>query len=170
MERFEQRPVFGWGGYGRSRIRDEEGEDITIADGLWIIVLGTSGWVGYLSFFGLLVLPLMRLHRTLKRKGVEFATVGLAMITAANFIYIIPNSTLSMIAFMMAGALAGYVQFDAVKEEAPAERGGMPEPRRAEARYTRFPGSSNDPPQTSRKPEPVHRRSGLRRESTARKT
>jgi hypothetical protein len=41
--------VFGWGGYGRSRVYDDTGKDITIADGLWIITLGQNGIFGLLA-------------------------------------------------------------------------------------------------------------------------
>ena len=37
---------FGWGGYGRSRVYDETGKDISVTDGLWIITYGTNGIYG----------------------------------------------------------------------------------------------------------------------------
>ncbi len=41
-----QGSFFGWGGYGRSRVYDEKGRDISITDGLWIITYGTNGIYG----------------------------------------------------------------------------------------------------------------------------
>jgi hypothetical protein len=41
--------VFGWGGYGRSRVYDNTGKDITVADGLWIITLGQNGIFGLVA-------------------------------------------------------------------------------------------------------------------------
>ena len=41
--------VFGWGGYGRSRVYDEYGKDISITDGLWIITLGQNGIFGLMA-------------------------------------------------------------------------------------------------------------------------
>src|SRR5699024_3988850 len=32
-----QRPVFGWGGWGRNRVYNKYGKDISITDGMWII-------------------------------------------------------------------------------------------------------------------------------------
>ena len=52
-----QRPVFGWGGWGRSRVYDEEGNDISVTDGLWIIALGNSGMVGLGSLTATILLP-----------------------------------------------------------------------------------------------------------------
>ena len=34
------RPVFGWGGWGRSRLHDDQGRDVSVTDGLCIISAG----------------------------------------------------------------------------------------------------------------------------------
>ncbi len=56
-----QKPLFGWGGWGRSRVYEEnwQGElfDATVTDSLWIIDLGTNGLVGLLSEYIALILP-----------------------------------------------------------------------------------------------------------------
>jgi hypothetical protein len=57
------RPWLGWGGWGRSRVYDEEGRDLTITDGLWIITLGTTGLVGLLALALSLALPALLLLR-----------------------------------------------------------------------------------------------------------
>jgi len=54
-----ERAVFGWGGFGRSRIFNEKGEDISTTDSLWIIALGSNGAVGLASVFGVLLLPVI---------------------------------------------------------------------------------------------------------------
>jgi hypothetical protein len=41
--------VFGWGGYGRSRVYDETGKDVSVTDGLWIITLGQNGIFGLMA-------------------------------------------------------------------------------------------------------------------------
>ena len=53
-------PVFGWGGWGRARVRDEKGKDITIADSLWIISFGNNGAVGLCS----ITITIMRRYNT----------------------------------------------------------------------------------------------------------
>lgn len=45
-EKARERPVLGWGAWGRNRITDEYGEDESVTDGLWIIVFGQRGLVG----------------------------------------------------------------------------------------------------------------------------
>ena len=53
-----RRPLFGWGGWGRARVYNEEGKDISITDGYWIIVLGNTGLVGLAALTTMVLLPL----------------------------------------------------------------------------------------------------------------
>jgi len=114
-----EKPIFGWGGWGRSFIYSQSGEKTSTVDGTWIIVLGSRGWVGYVSFFALLTLPLLALRRARRRKEIPIETIALALIMTGNIIYLIPNSTLSPIAWLITGALAGFVQFDRVVQDNP---------------------------------------------------
>lgn len=50
-------PVLGWGGWGRNRVYDETGKDISVTDGLWIIELGEFGIVGLVSVYLMILLP-----------------------------------------------------------------------------------------------------------------
>lgn len=52
-----QNPIFGWGGFGRNRVYDQNGKDISITDSLWIIVFGINGVVGLCSMTASLLLP-----------------------------------------------------------------------------------------------------------------
>jgi O-antigen ligase len=64
-ERAKERPLLGWGAYGRSFVRDEEGKPISVPDGLWILVFGQNGILGLSALLSLLVLPpllFMRLY------------------------------------------------------------------------------------------------------------
>jgi hypothetical protein len=56
-----ERPVFGWGGWSRSRIIDADGRDRSITDGLWVIAVGTNGLVGLISLYSSLLLPMVLL-------------------------------------------------------------------------------------------------------------
>lgn len=59
IDRALEAGLFGWGGWGRSRVFDEDGKDISVTDGLWIITLGTRGVYG-LTFLNIaIVLPLI---------------------------------------------------------------------------------------------------------------
>ncbi|MEN8200363.1 MAG: hypothetical protein ABFR63_09870 [Thermodesulfobacteriota bacterium] len=52
---------FGWGGWGRSRVYDDDGRDITITDGLWIITMGTRGIYGIILMSLTIVMPMLLL-------------------------------------------------------------------------------------------------------------
>lgn len=69
------------------------------------------------------------------------ATMTLAMITAANMIYLIPNSTLGVLAWMVAGTTVGFLQYGR-KEEAASEASTDDTPREpppSRSAYSRFP-------------------------------
>ena len=57
LEKAWQRPIFGWGGFGRNRIYNESGQDTSLTDGFWIIVFGINGLVGLISIGCVLLLP-----------------------------------------------------------------------------------------------------------------
>jgi hypothetical protein len=48
---------FGWGGWGRSRVYDIYGEDLSVTDSMWIVTLGSNGVVGLGSLMTALLLP-----------------------------------------------------------------------------------------------------------------
>ncbi len=52
-----QRPIFGWGSWGRNRVVSDQGYDQAMTDGLWIIYFGRHGLVGLSCFTLILLLP-----------------------------------------------------------------------------------------------------------------
>lgn len=141
LEKAQRKPLFGWGGWNRNRVLNGEGRDVSTVDGLWIGILGTSGWVGYLSYFGFLVFPVLFLRSAFKRKDISFETLALGMISAGNLIYIIPNATLTPVGFLIFGAVAGYGIYDTVASsetvaaDASQKRGAPQFTRAAEKRF-----------------------------------
>ena len=110
LERASQRIMFGWGRWGRSRIYDEWGNDISVTDGRWIITLGQFGILGFLAEFGLLALTVFRAASALRFAESERDSVflaALALIIAINMIDLLPNASLSPWTWLLAGALAG---------------------------------------------------------------
>jgi hypothetical protein len=108
LARAAERPVFGWGGWGRSRVYDEyTGQDLSVTDGAWVIIIGGNGWVGYLGTFGLLTLPIFGLFRLRADPGVTLETSALCLILALNLLDLLPNSGLTLITWTLAGALMG---------------------------------------------------------------
>lgn len=100
------KPLAGWGGWGRNRVIDEfTGEDQSVTDGMWIIIIGTNGWLGYIAQFGLVCVPIFLLF--LQGRHVSLATAGLCMVLTVNLIDLIPNATLTPVTWLVAGALMG---------------------------------------------------------------
>lgn len=114
LARAFERPWFGWGRYGRSRVYDETtGKDLSVTDGRWIIDIGQFGLFGFLSEFGLLAICVYRaasasrLSRSLK----EQRTLGtLALIVAINIFDLLPNSGLIPWTWLLSGALLGQAE------------------------------------------------------------
>lgn len=145
LDRAALRPVIGWGNSSRWRVFDERGRDVTLSDGTWIIILAQRGWLGFVSFFGLLLVPVLLLRRALKSRPLSNETSVLALMVGANLVYLIPNSALSPIGWLVAGALAGFVQFAPSAKTAPdeAEDTDQTTPARMRPAYTRFgPGAA----------------------------
>lgn len=52
--------LFGWGGWGRNRIKDPvTGKDISVTDSLWIIVFGQNGLLGLVTMMIMFLLPVL---------------------------------------------------------------------------------------------------------------
>ena len=110
LDRASQRFVFGWGRYGRSRIFDIYGKDVSVSDGGWVIAIGQFGLFGFIGEFGLLAWPVLRAASALRfvesaRAGIFLA--ALALIMAASMIDLLPNDSLSPWTWLIAGALLG---------------------------------------------------------------
>lgn len=124
VEHARERFLFGWGGWGRNRVYDPiTGEDISITDGFWIIVLGTQGLVGYFAVFGLLSLPVIALWRLTRRSkvgDVDPLAGGLCIIVGFNLIELLPNSSQMPSTWLMVGALLGYAE-SLARSGAPSE-------------------------------------------------
>lgn len=108
LSRANEKPIAGWGRFGRSRVYDPDtGRDVSVTDGWWIIVIGTSGWVGYLAMFGLLTVPTFLIWRTGKLQEIERSSIGLIMVLAVALVYSIPNAFFGPVHWLIAGAIAG---------------------------------------------------------------
>lgn len=125
-----ERPLVGWGGWGRSRVYDETGIDITIADGYWIIVLGVDGWLGYLARMGLLTAPIFLLLFRGRRADISLESSIIALALAANIADLVPNSSATPLTWLLAGSLWGRLELrnvtaaDAPSEIPSAQRSG----------------------------------------------
>ena len=134
LARASERPLFGWGSWGRNHIRDPfTGEITSTTDGRWIIVIGSLGWCGYIVEFGLLALPLLLLARASATRGANALSPfsgSIGLLLAFNMIDMLPNATLIPFTWLMAGSLLGYAEALARKEaplpEQPADAAPAP--------------------------------------------
>lgn len=132
-EKALERPWLGWGGWGRSRVFDDSGRDVTITDGLWIILLGSQGVLGLAALTLAIMLPAARLawrlplSRWLEPDAVGAAAVGTLVVlwmcdnllnAMLNPIYVVAAGGL-----MGLGAIGGPWARPASPGEAELERG-----------------------------------------------
>jgi hypothetical protein len=113
VDRAMQRPVFGWGGWGRWRVRDDSGMDITVSDSWWAILLGTTGVFGLIAAYGTFIASLFVLIRVRTRRRIFDGAQGAAWaIGFALLLFVLDTLANAMpnTAFMLAaGALSSYV-------------------------------------------------------------
>lgn len=114
LEKAQERILFGWGGFGRSRIYDERrGGLVTIVDGFWIIQLGQRGILGMLSIFGFIALPVLLTYRRFDRihsRRDRSLMASLALIVSLLAIDLLPNGLFTYLPLVLSGALLGLVE------------------------------------------------------------
>jgi len=114
LERAAEKPLFGWGTWGRNHIMDQNtGQFLTVTDGRWILVIGVLGWVGFLAEMGLLTLPVFLLWA--RTRGADPASLSpwigpIALILVINVVDLIPNATITPLTWLFAGAVLGYAE------------------------------------------------------------
>ncbi|MFW6197491.1 MAG: O-antigen ligase family protein, partial [Myxococcota bacterium] len=113
MEKVAQRPLFGWGGFGRAALYESwSGQELSVRDGAWIILLGERGLFGFAVAFGLLTIPIGLAARRLRRwpdGPTRRLAATLALIVAVMTVDLLPNGLFNYLPFFLAGSLAGVV-------------------------------------------------------------
>ncbi|MFV0301201.1 MAG: hypothetical protein ACK5IP_10040 [Paracoccus sp. (in: a-proteobacteria)] len=115
LERAMERPLFGWGAWGRNLpVNPETGRYAAIPDGAWVIAFSARGILGYVAQFGLLISPMIILWRRnfalFRRfdKSDSLMIVALALMLAINLIELIPNATLTPLTWLLNGTVLGH--------------------------------------------------------------
>lgn len=128
LERANQKPVAGWGSWGRNSIFDPEtGQMTSVTDGIWLNFIGVYGWLGYIGRFGLLTVPILLYALRRKSSGPSLITPGLTVLLAAMLIDLLPNSGLVNYVWLCAGAVAGAAVLRSAKDS--AETAGTANPQ-----------------------------------------
>lgn len=133
------KPFGGWGGYARDQIFNNEGVRTSVSEGRWIQTIGSRGWLGYIALFGVLTVPIFLARKPISTAQTPPETTVLAIIMAGNLIYMIPNSTLTPISWLVFGSLSGYLRHypSGIDIERP-DRTNELEIKRSDTKYTRF--------------------------------
>ena len=100
-EKALRKPAFGWGGWGRWRVTNEQGRDITLPDGQWVIALGETGITGLAAFTAAMLLPaticVWRLPRPLRLGAAGVPVIALSTLVVLymvdNLFNAMPNPT-----------------------------------------------------------------------------
>lgn len=122
LEKFSSRPWFGWGGNARNRVITAAGEDISVTDGDWIIILGSAGVIGAIAYYGPPVLSVLKAAKAtykMSNRDDQLVMAALAMSIGMHLVDSIPNSLAGTPLSFLAGALAGTA---AVQLRTPATR------------------------------------------------
>jgi hypothetical protein len=106
-----QRPIWGWGSWGRSHTTDQNGKDVTIPDGMWAIAIGDHGIVGLSAFLLAWLLPVWALAMRRDRRLLWEDPRGCVVLVAAvavvmHSIDCIANAMSNPIYPLLAGSVA----------------------------------------------------------------
>jgi len=108
-----QQMLFGWGGFGRNRIYNEAGEDISVTDSLWIITFGINGAFGLVTMTAAILTPsigfLIRYPARLWRNPNVAPAAALAVCIVLYMLDCVLNAMVNPIFMLAAGGLAGAV-------------------------------------------------------------
>lgn len=131
LEHAQERPLLGWGNWGRNQLWDPAtGLIATVTDGRWIIALGMFGWVGFLAEFGLLFWPIVLMRRKTRELSDDQISPYISPLTvllALNMLDLLPNATLTSLTFMIAGALTGYAEQGAHETQSEGAQSPLPD-------------------------------------------
>ena len=143
LDKARERPLFGWGGWGRNFVFNEFGEDLSIADGYWVLVIGQGGWMRYLAEFGLLCIPIVLAACRIQRYRLGPESSLLALVLTGNLIDLIPNATITPVTWIMAGALWGRLERGRIAAN-PAALTSAPDSRSFDHQQLRPPRQLDD--------------------------
>jgi hypothetical protein len=110
LKHASDRFFFGWGRFGRSRVYDESGSDVSLTDGGWIITMGQFGFFGFVAEFGLLSLPVMTAFfafRFAETNRDKIFLGALMLIIAVTVLEQLPNASVSSWTWLLVGSLSG---------------------------------------------------------------
>lgn len=111
LDKGRERFFFGWGGWGRSRVYNEEtGRDTSVTDGRWIITFGQYGLFGFIAEFGLLAVSIFRAYaasKIVESKTEQSLLAAHALLIGIVMMDQLPNASLQPWLWLLTGVLLG---------------------------------------------------------------
>jgi hypothetical protein len=106
-----ERMAFGWGGFGRNRVFNEAGEDISVTDSLWILAFGVYGLFGLVTLTASILLPVIafcvRYPARLWTNPRVAPAAALAVCLCLYMLDCVLNAMINPIFMLAAGGLVG---------------------------------------------------------------
>lgn len=142
LEKASEKRLAGWGGWGRARVFDERGRDLTITDGYWVIIMSENGWLGYIARFGLMCIPLILLGLKGRKLNTTRVTSSLGIILCIGIVDLLLNATISPILWLITGSVMGRYQTADLR----ADNVQITQPARLESETREAPETRADAP------------------------
>lgn len=142
-EKARSQALFGWGGWGRNRISEENfvGDmvDLSITDSLWGILFGVNGAVGLISFFAITLLPCsifcFKYPPSLWLKPKLLPAFTITTITALYMLDCLFNAIPNPVYMIATGGLAGFlIANPKISEIKPLRSKPLPSPSMVRAK------------------------------------
>lgn len=107
-ERAREKIWFGWGGYNRCNVWDVDyGVNRSVIDGYWVGRFGTSGVIGLIGPFALMLFPVLRVawgYKKIPGNRDRKTMLAFAILPLIYAMECIPNAIFSNLPFILAGA------------------------------------------------------------------
>ncbi len=129
-----KRPMLGWGRGGGSRLYDDTGKEVTVSDGLWVIVLGMNGYSGLLMLGFALAGPAYLLLRRYEPRHWSDPRLAPAAALAVMVLLSQIDNLLNAMAMPLFPASAGALASLALAPVPASRRPGISNPEVAPAR------------------------------------
>lgn len=111
VDKATERFFLGWGGWGRSFVRDDEGRPVSVPDGLWILAFGQHGVIGLASLLTVLIMPpllFLRMYPVVSWRGPPVAPLASLPILMGIFtVDSLLNAMFNPLILILAGGIIG---------------------------------------------------------------
>jgi hypothetical protein len=113
VERGLERPLLGWGGWGRNRVSIEDSGFRSIVDGLWVIIVSQRGLIGLAGMLFILLAPCLLFVTRWRKLGMWhpwlLPGLGMCLVLTMFTADSLFNAMLNPIYVLAAGAVMGMV-------------------------------------------------------------